>query len=251
MATNYTGKYPVIEIKIDNAKKIGEKANELAYKTNTSKANWPNGKPTEAFRKAFKIVYKGFHFWNAWSKEGFSCDVFVGTCVRAAGVVKNFPAGLWKQLAYLKKHCTIIKAEIENTRDGDIFFYRKNKIGKHGHIGIIYGGQVKEASAKHYAGKTVNALKTRLSKEGKKYVYVFRWKPTIKYDPLKKGSKGENVERLQKYLNWYFGKSYLKIDGDFGPITEKRVKIMQEKMKLKADGIVGKLTLAKMKEFKK
>lgn len=251
MATNYTGKYPVVEKKVNNSKKIGEKANELAYKTDSSKAKYPSGKPTEAFKKAFAKVFKGFHFWNAWAKKGASCDVFVGTCVRFSGVFPKFPAGLWKQLKYMQTYMIKIEAKKENIKDGDIFIYRKNKLGRHGHIGIFYGGKVKEASAKHYYGKTLNKMDERLSKAGKKYIYVFRCKDSVVSMPLKNGSKGENVERLQKYINWYNGKSVLKVDGIFGNITEKYVKQMQKALGLKVDGVVGKLTLAKMKEVKR
>ena len=249
--TKYEGAFPVVERKIDTGKKVGEEANKLAYKTNSSKANYPKGKPTEAFKRAMAKVFKGFHFWNAWSKVGASCDVFVGVCVRSAGVDKKFPAGLWKQLKYMQKHLLRVEPEKTHIQNGDIFIYRKDKAGKHGHIGIFYDGKVKEASAHHFYGKTTDTMSERLSKKGKKYVYVFRFKDSTSYVPLKNGSKGEDVERLQKYINWYYGKSVLKVDGIFGKLTEAKVKFMQKALGLKVDGIVGKLTLAKMKEVKR
>jgi len=52
---------------------------------------------------------------------------------------------------------------------------------------------------------------------------------------IKRGSKGEHVLVLQAALG-------LKVDGNFGPETEKAVKELQKKNKLKADGIVGPIT---------
>jgi hypothetical protein len=56
---------------------------------------------------------------------------------------------------------------------------------------------------------------------------------------LKLGSKGENVKILQDYLD-------IKVDGEFGPNTEKAVKEFQRKKALVFDGIVGKDTWAAM-----
>ena len=68
-------------------------------------------------------------------------------------------------------------------------------------------------------------------------------KPTIPNKPtLKKGSKGESVKLLQDLLGV---KGYiLKVDGDFGPNTEKAVKTFQSANGLVPDGIVGPLTWA-------
>ena len=52
---------------------------------------------------------------------------------------------------------------------------------------------------------------------------------------LKLGSKGKEVEDLQRYLK-------IKVDGDFGPKTEEAVKKFQSANKLVADGIVGEKT---------
>jgi hypothetical protein len=52
---------------------------------------------------------------------------------------------------------------------------------------------------------------------------------------LKKGSTGENVKILQRFLS-------LNADGSFGPKTEEAVKVWQRKNGLTADGIVGPKT---------
>ena len=56
---------------------------------------------------------------------------------------------------------------------------------------------------------------------------------------LKNGSKGEDVKQLQTLLG-------LSADGNFGPMTETKVKEWQAKNGLAADGIVGDGTWGKM-----
>ena len=55
----------------------------------------------------------------------------------------------------------------------------------------------------------------------------------------KKGSRGEVVKQIQKALN-------LLPDGIYGVLTEERVKEFQREHSLKADGVVGPATLAKL-----
>ena len=57
--------------------------------------------------------------------------------------------------------------------------------------------------------------------------------------PLKLGSKGVAVELVQARVG-------ATIDGDFGPVTERRVKQWQADNRLLADGIVGPVTWKKM-----
>ena len=56
---------------------------------------------------------------------------------------------------------------------------------------------------------------------------------------LKLGSRGNDVKLLQEKLN-------LKTDGIFGPLTEEAVKDFQRSNGLKVDGIVGANTLSKL-----
>ena len=67
---------------------------------------------------------------------------------------------------------------------------------------------------------------------------------------LKKGSTGEQVKLLQKFLNWYGGCD-LVVDGIFGAATDKAVRNFQKKNGLDVDGIVGPKTRNKMKVVKK
>lgn len=62
---------------------------------------------------------------------------------------------------------------------------------------------------------------------------------------LKLNDKGPNVKILQELL---VERGYLaKVDGSFGPLTEKAVKAYQNKNKLTVDGFAGPATMAKLK----
>ena len=68
-------------------------------------------------------------------------------------------------------------------------------------------------------------------------------KPTGKYGgeipkpTLKKGSKGDSVAQLQKFLKWY-GIS-IKPDGDFGNATDSALRIFQKTEGIEPDGVYG------------
>ena len=250
----YTGAYPNTNVSTGGSAKIAAKANEYAYAYGTakSKSKYPSGKPTAAYKKALASLPYSEHKWDAGARSGANCDVFVWTCVRKAGVDNSFPSGLWRQLRYMNAHPDkYVKVKTSSAMPGDIFFYRKNVKGTHGHIGICYsGGMVKEASHLQYYGRTNKALKSRLSKTGKKYVYVFRVKGSGR-NYLMKGDQGAEVKKLQAYINWFDPKNKLSVDGDFGPKTDAAVKAMQKALKVDPDGKVGPKTLDAMKKYKK
>jgi peptidoglycan hydrolase-like protein with peptidoglycan-binding domain len=69
--------------------------------------------------------------------------------------------------------------------------------------------------------------------------------------PLKNGSRGQGVAMVQivlRYLGYEMPRSFKnrKPDGDFGPETEHAVKRFQQEHRLVSDGIIGKLTMAKL-----
>ncbi len=59
---------------------------------------------------------------------------------------------------------------------------------------------------------------------------------------LKKGSKGKQVEELQKLLKTHGYYTQYSVDGDFGPQTHNAVVAFQKKKGLSADGKVGSKT---------
>lgn len=241
----YTGEFP--SIKKPKGELLGAKAYELAYKNAAAdKAKYPDGKPTEAFKKALDKVYPDRKGWGAAPKVGASCDVFVGTCVRSAGIDSKFPRGLsFSYLPKSDKFEQVKDAKVSTLKDGDIILYAKDPDG--GHICIFDKGKIKEASLKKWYGRTTNSVKTRLSIKGKKWVKVFRAKGT--YDAsLHKDDKGDEVKKLQKFLNWWDSSLSLTVDGIFGDKTAAAVKAFQSANGLDADGYFGAKSLAKAKE---
>ena len=168
-------KAPVKKAKPKPKNKIGECANEFAYGSNTSKANYPKGSPKKVYKDALAKAYPNHNKWGTAPSKGASCDVFVGTCVRMSGIDKSFPRGLDEQWEHFKKSDKFVLVKnptVKTVKDGDIITYVKSSGG--GHTCIVYGGKVKEAGYAHYWPKTTNYLKQRLSKKGKKWLRVYR-----------------------------------------------------------------------------
>jgi uncharacterized protein YgiM (DUF1202 family) len=61
------------------------------------------------------------------------------------------------------------------------------------------------------------------------------------YPTLRRGSKGESVEILQKELG-------ITVDGKFGQETQEAVEKFQDKNNLDVDGVVGRKTWTKLRE---
>lgn len=68
--------------------------------------------------------------------------------------------------------------------------------------------------------------------------------------PLRQGSRGENVRKIQQWLNdlsaFYPDIPSVSADGIFGPLTENAVLSFQSRFNLTADGIVGRVTWNKI-----
>lgn len=160
-----------------NAEKLADAATELAYKTSTSKANYPSGAPDPDYKKALDKCYPNRKSWSAAPKAGASCDVFIGTVVRYSGIDKKFPRGLASQVKYLpksKKFKQVKISKVKELQDGDIIVYARPNAN--GHICMYVGGKIKEASLKHFYGRTNDAAKARISTSGKRWVRVYRAK---------------------------------------------------------------------------
>lgn len=116
-----------------------------------------------------------------------------------------------------------------------------------------------------YAYKDYPTIMKKLGKNGYKKVTTkpnTTPKPTTKKTysgkfpklPLRRyfkiGDKGEQVKRLQMFLNWALGIK-LVVDGIIGPKTISAVKKFEKLVGLDQDGLFGKKCLAKAKEFTK
>ena len=175
-AKSESNKKPTVNKKT-NGDKIADTASKLAYKTNTSEANYPKGKPTAAYKKALDDVYPNRKSWSTAPRKGASCDVFAGTCVRASGVDKKFPRALESQVKYLAKSDKFKRVypdSVKELKDGDLIIYARPN--GNGHICLFADGKIKEASFQYCYGKTTNTAASRLSKKGKKWVKVYRAK---------------------------------------------------------------------------
>lgn len=141
--------------KLTNREKIAKCAEDFAYTTNSSKARYPNGAPKAAYKKALYKVYPNLKKLSSPAAKGASCDVFVGVCVRSAGIDKDFPRGL--SPSYLAKSKKFKRISKSNVKKGDIIVTPK-------HICIAWtDGKVKEASNGDFWPKTTKALKSRLN----------------------------------------------------------------------------------------
>lgn len=120
---------------------------------------------------------------------------------------------------------------------------------------------VAEAIADYYglkklasAGKPVETSKTSPTKKKplkstkKGYNGAFPSLPKKGY--LGKGDKGEQVKRLQRFLNW-FGNYGLDVDGSFGALTKEAVEKFQKMAKITADGYFGAESLRAAKAVTK
>lgn len=65
---------------------------------------------------------------------------------------------------------------------------------------------------------------------------------------VKKGSKGDSVKVVQRFLNWCM-KSGLKVDGVCGKKTVSAIKKYQKQYKLKVDGVFGSQSKKKAKSI--
>ena len=81
-----------------------------------------------------------------------------------------------------------------------------------------------------------------------KYKGIFPTLPKRGYFQI--GDKGENVKRLQTFLNWYndYG---LKVDGSYGSKTAEAVSKFEKAEGLKVDGSFGKKCLAQAKKVER
>lgn len=152
--------YPVEPTKT-NAQKLAEKANTFAWSTNTSKAAYPGGSPTAAYKEGLNKAYPNRSSWGKAPRAGASCDVFVGTCVRCAGIDPNFPRGLSPSYLAKSDKFKLVSVTAKTIQDGDIIITSK-------HVCIAYGGKVKEASNGDFYPKTTDYLSKRLSASGAK-----------------------------------------------------------------------------------
>jgi hypothetical protein len=157
-----------------NRQKIADCGWKFAYHSNTSKAKYPSGEPKPAYKEALDKYFGKTRKWHKSAKVGASCDVFVATCIRAAGVDKNAPRGLGRSYFDKSDKFKRVKVTYKTIKDGDIISI--NWKNGNPHWAMAYDGKVLEASLNGWFPKVTNTLKSRLSKSGKQSVVVYRAK---------------------------------------------------------------------------
>ena len=134
-------------------------------------------------------------------------------------------------------------------QNGKHYIYTRDSGGRN-HTGwYAYETTMKGLIPKIWLGsmpKTVKKSTSALNTSAQKYTGAMPSKT------IKKGSKGEDVVKWQRFLKW-IGYS-LKDDGDFGGVTEGFTKDCQKKLGFTGkdvDGIVGTKTIKKAKAYQK
>ena len=123
------------------------------YDTKKSKRAYPGGAPVAAFKAAIANAYPDRSSWGAQPRAGASCDVFVGTVIRASGYDTAFPRGLDGVVKHCKKYPNKWKnmghISFSAMRPGDIAYCGS-------HISVYLGdGLVANA---HYNGKSYGVV---------------------------------------------------------------------------------------------
>lgn len=117
--------------------RITETALYLAWPRGTSSSayKYGSGSATPQFTQALHTYYPTYYKWGAGPKVGASCDVFVGTVMRASGYDPDFPRGHDEQWAYLPKsprwQQVSYSGKAEELQSGDIITYLRKDGGCH------------------------------------------------------------------------------------------------------------------------
>lgn len=254
----YTGEFPDF-VKLSGTI-ISDLAKSCAYPKGTAKKKYrfTTGKPFGKFKEMLNKAYPNRSKWGTLTKAGASCDVFVGTIIRASGMDKDYPRGIEDgQMTYRTKNFEVLKnMSLANLRAGDIVRFLRKGGGGHTLVIVDVGGVLYKAEASYSSKGNKYALFGHISSKVKTYkassykkCEVIRCTHAIR-NYLQFGDHGEEVKKLQKFLNWYGGYG-LKVDGDYGAKTRAAVREFQLKQGLSGDGMFGVVSLKKAKEIER
>lgn len=263
----YDGEYPnpivTVTVERPNTEKVVDMAKKLAWPVDTEpgKYAYKGGSATAAFKAALDKVFPKHNKWGKAASKGASCDVFAATVMNSTGIVTNMPRGYDEQKKYTNANLSKITRNdvkpLSVGKAGDMILYTKNSSGSSHHVIILGNGVIYEAQYEKTYGH-VNTSTSKINTSRPK-VIIFRAKGTYKTTTtrsyLMRGDKGEEVKKLQRYINWFFypkyGKDVLTVDGSYGAKTEAYCKLMQSDLGFKdADGYVGPKTVEAMKGWK-
>lgn len=166
---------------ITNGDKLAAKARELCWAkgTDSSKYAYDGGSATEAFKKAIDKAYPNRSNWSKAPRKGASCDVLVGTVVRASGIDPNYPRGFDEQIKYTSPafQRLVFKnvSPYEVSQDDDIILYHKNAKGTSKHTCLRADGVIYEAQFEKTYGHVNASIKKKLDVK-RPYVVILRAK---------------------------------------------------------------------------
>lgn len=240
----YTGTFPNLDNLAPDL--IAGMARKLAwpYGTKECKYKYPSGSATSAFNSAIAKVFPNRSGWREQCRKGASCDVFVGTVVRASGHDTGFPRGLSDVYGHVKKKPALWKViNKPDLKAGDVVEWGTSSAG---HI-FVYTGENREAEA-NLNGKHYGHISKKYVPSSPKVYRAYRPVGGRKY--LIQGDSCVQVGYLQMFLNWCID-SRLVIDCDFGGKTADAVRAFQKKYALTPDGLFGTASLMKAKAVRK
>lgn len=157
---------------------IVSKALEFAWPRGTSEGtlDYGSGHPKVDY---VKIAYPG-KGGNGQVSRGASCDIFVGSVLRACGYDPDYPSGLEEQISYAPSHGELfakVKYDgVESLKPGDVLQWELN--GPGGHT-FIYVGEIdgtKCMAEAHYGGggEFGQISKFWVPSSNVKYIRVYR-----------------------------------------------------------------------------
>lgn len=161
--------------------KLVDTALKCAWERGTprSKKGYPEGHAKKNYKKALNAAYPDRSGWRDQTKKGASCDVFVGTVVRASGVDKKFPRGCDDILSYMKTDHAKKKWKTLKTRkrkkipNGAVIYQKYTSGAQH----ILIKIDDKNIANAHYCSKTypvIEGYKSKVrSKEGCRVFKVY------------------------------------------------------------------------------
>ena len=269
----YTGEMPKVShnATIKVADLIKATCDDLAfpYGTPDSKTKYGHAKdykitkydvdrPTQANKNALDKIFPNHWSWGS-EKYGYGqrvnacCDDAASLVVRFCGAAKTFSHALDVLAKGKEDYDNFTKVKYTSKSQlvpGSICAF-KRKSGTSGHVFIVYskGRKCDAGLNNRYLG--IRDLNKSYYDFNKTVDHGYVYQPKDKYITVPRsyigyGEKGDEVLKLQKFINWYYGKKVLAEDGLFGSNTLKYFKQLQTDLGITADGRCGSQSIAAM-----
>lgn len=209
-----------------------------SYKYNAARADKINAMPNDSFGFDCCGLVKGTGYWGF---DGDPKKVYGGAVYKSNGMDDVNELGLIKL-------CSKRSGDMNNILIGELLYMK-------GHCGVYIGdGKVIESTPTGKDGVQITTINYHnWTEHGQLPDVEYGNSPVephiIAKPTLRKGSKGMQVDFLQKNLN--ATGAQLSVDGQFGPLTYAALKKFQSKYGLEVDGIYGPRSYAMMREVLK